>query len=229
MDKPLKEGVDYYIAPNGMAYYYDAVRALNEAKGNVVDGTNYKNDIKITDSANNISTLKNNEDYYIGNDGKAYYTKGIAAPGFYWPTDSTRITGIFGDTGTRLHRGIDIGVNEVPVYATKDGKVLATGYTKDRGNYIYLDHGYGTQSVYEHLKEDPTNKFKIGETVTQGQVIATSGNTGKSEGPHLHFELLVKVPYEETKNRIGIGKEPPWTWPGGKPVYHENPTLYLPK
>ncbi|NMM46926.1 M23 family metallopeptidase [Marinigracilibium pacificum] len=103
--------------------------------------------------------------------------------------------------GTRRnHDGIDLAAPiGTPVYATGDGKVVkvktnAWGYGKE----IIIDHGFGYKTRYAHL-----NKFlvKEGQKVTRGQQIAEVGNTGKSTGPHLHYEVLKGVS-EASQNPI---------------------------
>jgi murein DD-endopeptidase MepM/ murein hydrolase activator NlpD len=131
--------------------------------------------------------------------------------------DPHPITGQYGDASGRNHRGIDIGVKNLPVKAVADGTVLSTGYTDLRGHYVYIDHGGGTQSVYEHLKEMHVAQ---GDSVARGQVIAISGNSGvpaemESYPYHLHFELLVDVDTAAwlAHKKKGDGTcEPPYTW-----------------
>ena len=81
VDGMLKEGVHYYRDPTGKAYFYDAVRTLNEAQGNTVNYDNKTKTITIEDKNGRIegALLKPGEDYYIGRDGKAYSTQGIPA------------------------------------------------------------------------------------------------------------------------------------------------------
>ncbi len=93
-------------------------------------------------------------------------------------------------TGHReVHRGIDIaGRMDTPVIAPADGVVR---YAKDRralGNAISISHGYGIETLYGHLAEF---RVKPGEKVRRGQVIALMGNTGRSTGPHLHYQVEV--------------------------------------
>lgn len=88
------------------------------------------------------------------------------------------------------HEGIDFTANiGTPVYATGDGTITAAYYSQTYGNVIFINHGYGYQTRYAHLK-----KFNInnGESVKRGQVIGYVGNTGRSQGPHLHYEVLFK-------------------------------------
>ena len=87
-----------------------------------------------------------------------------------------------------FHEGIDINVKEnTPVAAASDGKVKSCGEDKELGKYILLDHGNGVETKYGHLNIIMVNKD---DAVKKGEIIAKSGNTGKSTGPHLHFELL---------------------------------------
>ncbi len=93
-------------------------------------------------------------------------------------------------TGHReIHRGIDIaGRMSTPVIAPADGVVR---YAKDRralGNAMSISHGYGIETIYGHLAEF---RVKPGEKVRRGQVIALMGNTGRSTGPHLHYQVEV--------------------------------------
>lgn len=114
---------------------------------------------------------------------------------FYWPTTSTRITSNFGlrDAPTAgastNHGAIDIGVPEGSnVFATSSGTVKFAGAASGYGYAVYIDHGNGLVSRYGHLLAGGI-KVSTGQTVTAGQVIALSGNTGVSTGPHLHFEM----------------------------------------
>ena len=97
---------------------------------------------------------------------------------------------IFKDHEPYFHRGIDIASHEgSPVFATANGKVVATGYDENGyGNFIILDHGYGLKTYYAHLS---IIKTKIGASVQKGEIIAQMGNTGKSTGPHLHYEVRI--------------------------------------
>lgn len=88
-----------------------------------------------------------------------------------------------------VHTGADFrrDVGE-PVSATADGRVVVAEYFDIRGNVIILDHGYGVFSQYAHLAEF---YVRPGDVVRQGQIIGAAGNTGRSNGPHLHFEIIV--------------------------------------
>lgn len=88
-----------------------------------------------------------------------------------------------------LHSGIDIaGHTGEPVMATGDGVVdmVAANYF-GYGNCIVIDHGFGYKTRYAHLQKMNVEK---GQQVTRGQVIASLGNSGRSTGPHLHYEVI---------------------------------------
>lgn len=112
----------------------------------------------------------------------------------YWPADSLTTTSPFGKrldpfTGKlTLHNGLDIKGNIGDlIYAAADGTVADAGYSTSRGNYVTISHPSGLSTNYLHLHEISTAK---GEKVKQGDVIGTLGSTGRSTGPHLHFEVV---------------------------------------
>ena len=104
-----------------------------------------------------------------------------------WPTTSKKLTQYF--RGWR-HSGIDIGVKTGnPIYAAEDGIVITSGWNSGGyGYYIIIDHGDGLQTLYGHNSE---LLLKKGERVKKGEAVAKSGSTGRSTGPHLHFEVRV--------------------------------------
>lgn len=89
----------------------------------------------------------------------------------------------------RAHRGTDYAADRgTPVWASGDGRVVAAGYTKPNGNYVFIQHGNDVQTKYLHLHK----KFvKTGDRVKQKQVIGSVGSTGYATGPHLHYEFLM--------------------------------------
>lgn len=86
------------------------------------------------------------------------------------------------------HGAIDIPVNYQPVYSAANGRVVSAGWMSGYGNYIEIDHGNGYYTAYGHLS---SFNVSAGQTVSRGQQIAVSGNTGVSTGPHLHFEVYI--------------------------------------
>ncbi len=88
----------------------------------------------------------------------------------------------------RMHEGVDIIAPEnTPVHATGDGVVEYAGGQGSYGLLVIINHGYGYQTYYGHLN---SANFKIGDEVKRGDIIAYSGNSGLSSGPHLHYEVV---------------------------------------
>ena len=113
-----------------------------------------------------------------------------------WPM-SGKITSPYGTRSTGFHSGLDIGgVIGRGVYAAAGGKVVLSSYYYAYGNCIVIDHGNGMKTRYAHLS---AYKVKVGDTVERGQLIGLCGNTGRSTGPHLHFEVIING---STKNPI---------------------------
>jgi murein DD-endopeptidase MepM/ murein hydrolase activator NlpD len=87
----------------------------------------------------------------------------------------------------RFHNGIDIIVDTgTPVYASGKGQIIFVGRRGGYGLEIVIDHGFGYRTIYAHLSKELVKK---GQKVSRGEVIAKSGNTGLSSGPHLHYEV----------------------------------------
>ena len=111
-----------------------------------------------------------------------------SASGFIWPVHGI-LTSEFGWRWGRLHAGIDIAVgNATPVVASASGTVIVAGWMGGYGNLVVIDHGNGVATAYGH---NSTIAAGVGQYVAQGQLIAYSGNTGFSTGPHVHFEVRV--------------------------------------
>ncbi len=111
------------------------------------------------------------------------------------PVDGARITSNYGMRTlfgfTRMHKGVDFGVpSGTPIAAAGDGVVDAIGWRNGYGNYIRLRHNSTYSTAYAHMKGFASN-MKKGTRVSQGQTIGYVGSTGRSTGPHLHYEVLV--------------------------------------
>ena len=102
-----------------------------------------------------------------------------------------RVTSKYGPRRSRVHQGTDIDLETGdPVYATFDGRVRVTTYVKGGyGNLVIIRHDNGLETYYGHLSEI---HVKNDEWVTAGQVIGKGGNTGRSTGSHLHYEMRYK-------------------------------------
>lgn len=111
-----------------------------------------------------------------------------SAAGLIWPANGL-FTSPFGWRWGRMHEGIDIALPEgTAIRAAQSGTVILAAYTGGYGNYICVDHGNALSTCYAHLS---SYAVSVGSSVSQGSVIAGSGNTGSSTGPHLHFEVRV--------------------------------------
>lgn len=87
------------------------------------------------------------------------------------------------------HKGVDLSApTGTPIYAAKAGKIIYGGPLGSYGNLVAIDHGDGIQTRYGHAA-DRSIRVRAGQQVSAGQIIAAVGNTGRSSGPHLHFEV----------------------------------------
>ena len=115
-----------------------------------------------------------------GSGGMIWPLSGPVTSEFGWRTHP-----IFGTA--RFHSGLDIGGDYgLPIYAAASGTVIHAGWISGYGNTVIIDHGGGVTTLYGH--NDSLN-VGVGQTVSQGQVIAMCGSTGNSTGPHCHFEV----------------------------------------
>ena len=107
---------------------------------------------------------------------------------YIWPLkDSFTKTSGFGSRWGRQHKGIDLAVSVgTTVYAADGGTVVEAQYSGSYGNVVMIDHQNGQETRYAHNSKLLVKK---GDKVYQGQPIAKSGNTGRSTGPHVHFEI----------------------------------------
>lgn len=105
---------------------------------------------------------------------------------FSWPTTG-RISSRFGERWGRMHYGLDIAVpTGTPIRAAAAGTVTYAGSMGTYGILVMIDHGHGVETRYAHLSRVAV---RVGQRVARGDIIAYSGNTGNSTGPHLHFEI----------------------------------------
>jgi len=136
-------------------------------------------------------------------DDSAVYAGGVLA----WPVPGhTRITSPFGYRlhpvlkVNKLHTGIDISAGTgTKVVAAADGKVIMSGWNNSYGNVVMIDHGSGIVTVYAHNSK---LLVSVGTVVTRGQQIASSGSTGMSTGPHVHFEVRLNGAYKNPKDYL---------------------------
>ena len=112
------------------------------------------------------------------------------------PVDGAKITSGFGVRNhpilgfTKMHKGVDFGVpSGTPIQAAGDGVVEMAGFNGAYGNYVRIRHGSGYATAYAHMSRIGPG-MKAGKHVGQGQIIGFVGTTGRSTGPHLHYEVL---------------------------------------
>lgn len=155
------------------------------------------------------------------------YVRNKESGGFASPTRSRRVTSAFGmrttGRGTRMHEGVDFGATTRgkdgdPIFATAAGVVRFAGRKGAYGNLIILDHGGGLESRYGHLS---VIGVRVGDKVEKGQIIGRMGNTGRSSGTHLHFEIRRSGRAIDPTQLIGQGNSSPdaeATEPGNESV-----------
>ncbi len=99
-----------------------------------------------------------------------------------------RIDPVYGTP--KMHKGLDFTAPQgTPIYATGDGNVIFAGKVEGGfGNHVKINHGYGYQTLYGHMFRI---KVRNGQRVKRGEIIGWVGNTGKSTGPHCHYEVHV--------------------------------------
>ncbi len=121
--------------------------------------------------------------------------KAVAALPSRWPVRGA-VNSEFGTRqspwthGLEFHSGMDIRAERAtPIYAPAAGTVVAAGANQEYGNAIIIDHGQDIRSLYGHLSR---LNVQQGQRVERGGLIGWTGNTGRSSGPHLHYEILVK-------------------------------------
>lgn len=118
---------------------------------------------------------------------------------------SYRFTSGFGQRWGRLHAGADFaGPVGTPIYATADGVVTFAGWSSGYGRLIKIQHDFGLETRYAHL-----NKIRVqsGQRVQRGQRIGDLGNSGRSTGPHLHYEVRVGGTPVNPMNYIRAGRD----------------------
>jgi murein DD-endopeptidase MepM/ murein hydrolase activator NlpD len=162
-----------------------------------IDGSGFYSDLTNDKSVDEITNLidlqKDNYDNFIKELEKQL--KYLECRPDKWPV-SGRITSKFAYrihpiSGKRqFHDGLDIANDSgTKIVAAGSGIVTYSGWNGGYGRVIIISHGYGYKSVYAHNRK---NLVAVGERVKKGQVIAELGNTGRSTGPHLHFEVYYK-------------------------------------
>lgn len=132
------------------------------------------------------TVIKEAKDKVILKGVKPLPVKG-ATGNFISPLESYRITSYFGPRWGGFHYGVDLAVSTGATVRASDGGVITfSGWKSGYGYLVEINHGDGVRTRYGHNSK---LSVKVGETVSQYQEIAKSGNTGRSTGPHVHFEI----------------------------------------
>ena len=113
----------------------------------------------------------------------------IIPPTYIKPLSGGRFTSGFGKRWGRMHKGVDWACSiGTTIYASCGGVVEYAGWSSGYGYNVILDHPDGRKTRYAHLSK---TLVTVGQSVEQGQTIAKSGSTGRSTGPHVHFEIFI--------------------------------------
>jgi murein DD-endopeptidase MepM/ murein hydrolase activator NlpD len=112
-----------------------------------------------------------------------------------WPVVGSLRSGVgmrgnpFGGSGTEYHKGQDIAAPMgTPVIATADGNITIAGWQRGYGWVVYIDHGNGITTRYGHLSRIDV---AVGQNIRRGEQLGLVGSTGRSTGPHLHYEVRI--------------------------------------
>jgi murein DD-endopeptidase MepM/ murein hydrolase activator NlpD len=123
-----------------------------------------------------------------------------------WPMRSGTLTSGFGPRNGTFHDGIDIAAPEgTPIYAARGGRVIYSDQIPGYGNIVILEHAEGLSTVYAHNQK---NEVAQGDVVRQGDEVSRVGQTGRTTGPNLHFEVRI-----QNVARNPLFFLPPWPGP----------------
>ncbi|MBZ5500364.1 MAG: M23 family metallopeptidase [Acidobacteriia bacterium] len=135
---------------------------------------------KTTESVDEIKDyLRIQKDIYLAT------PRGFPVPGNLTSNYGSRVDPLSGEI--HFHSGLDISASPgIPIRATADGVVGHSGWSQNSGFVVVLEHGCGYSTIYAHNKR---NAVKVGQRIKTGDVVGYVGSTGKSTGPHVHYEV----------------------------------------
>ncbi|MDD3877318.1 MAG: M23 family metallopeptidase [Bacteroidales bacterium] len=150
---------------------------------------------------------------------------------FFMPVQESRVTSRYGWRNGRMHQGIDLGVGySMPIYNTFSGVVRFAKFYQGYGRLVIVRHNNGMETYYAHLCRI---RVKVGQKVNAGEVLGLAGNSGASDGTHLHFEIRYKgVPINPahlisfTENKLLFNEIVLLKVKSNFFVYNENAILY---
>ncbi len=202
----VTESVDYEIIKTNNSNYFvgdnRVTRAGVEGQDKVTYLVTYINGVRI--SQEEVSRVRVKEPVAkkvaVGTKPtKVYSSSGsynvsVSSGGFVWPAPSCHsVTSYYGYRNSGFHSGVDLscsGASGKLVVASRGGTVESAGWYSSYGNQIVINHGNGIKTRYAHLMSGSTS-VSVGQYVNAGQAIARVGSTGRTTGPHLHFEILI--------------------------------------
>ena len=127
-----------------------------------------------------------------------------------YPVDEPCFVSGFGNRRTynngvfsNYHSGVDFGVctaNNINIYASADGTVIFADLLPIHGNFTVIDHGWGVYTPYSHQSQ---LLVSVGQEVKRGDLIGLIGSTGRSVGPHLHWEVIINSTYVNPVTWLG--------------------------
>ena len=163
----------------------------------------YKNDSKVFEDHWNTTATHAYADVKLDSLPEASVIRLVDSLESYHYPYIGRITSRYGPRRGRAHQGIDIGLKTGdPIYATFDGKVRFSKTAGDYGNLVIIRHNNGLETYYAHLSQ---RDVEVGDWVVAGQQIGLGGSTGRSTGPHLHYEVRYKGQSFDPERIIDFG------------------------
>lgn len=180
-----------------------SIETIKEAASGIKNIANESKNVGFFDLNEDFTLNKESIEYINNMEENSYYNiqKKLETPNEVWiqPVDNGAITDVFGSrvnpiTGkNENHKGLDIGVPlETEAKAVKSGEVIDEGYSNSYGNWIKYKTYDGYEILYAHLTSVVAEK---NQKIKQGEVIAYTGSTGNSTGPHLHYEIMENKEY----------------------------------
>lgn len=177
--KLLKEGLDHN--PN---FYKGVWKSETES---YEDATEYLTGRYASDTQYNEKLNALIEAYALTSYDKEKPELPTGSEKMIYPVSNPVVSSVFGPRGNGFHRGVDFAAPQgTPIMASLSGTVIRSEYHSSWGNYVAIEHKDGLTTLYAH---NHRNLVEVGQTVEQGEVIASMGSTGNSTGPHLHFEV----------------------------------------
>lgn len=150
----------------------------------IMPGASKPSTVRLAGSTNKVVTSAASGLEVIKSLVKPSPVKNVSS-GMLWPTEGHRITQYY----SWRHKGLDIANKTgTPLYASKSGTVIHSGWSNGYGYNVLIDHGGGMRTRYAHASKLYVSK---GDTVNKGESVAAMGSTGWSTGPHIHFEVII--------------------------------------